>query len=115
MTGYDVLKKVCLLLGYSFEEQVQSLRFTEKIEEFITHISLDLKIEPVGSLTERIETTSQKREALIYGCAMMLAVSENDGKMATLFADIYNSKRSTALSSKDTRTDVLPVSDTGGM
>ena len=115
MTGYDVLKKVCFLLGYSFEEQVQSLRFTEKIEEFINHISLDLKIETVSSLTEKIETTSQKREALIYGCAMMLAVSESDGKMATLFADIYNSKRATVLSATDTRSDVLPISNTGWM
>lgn len=115
MTGYNIYKKICALLGYSVGSDSHSDRRTERMTSIINQIAQDLKIDAISSLSEKIETTPQKKEALIYGCAMMLAVTESDSSHANLFGELYNAKRGAALSCTDTRQDTLPAPSEGGI
>lgn len=115
MTGYDVLRRICTLLGYSYTESVANKRITEKTQEIITQIALDLKIDCPKSLSDKIIANGKKSEALIYGSAMMLAISENDASHGALFAELYSAKRTSALCETQNRQDVLPTSLLGGM
>lgn len=114
MTGYDVYNKVCALLGYSSQEDNCTDRRAERMTDIINQITADLKTDSVNSLNEEIKTDTKKAEALIYGCAMMLAVTESDAGHAKLFADLYSAKRAHALCSSDNREDCLPAPVSGG-
>ncbi len=114
MTGYDVYKKICALLGYSFTDTTANDRRLVRMQEIIEQISLDLKFESPKNLSQEIIIQAKKKEALIYGAAMMLAVTEGDSGKTKMFAQLYNSKRSTALCEKETLSDALPTTSDGG-
>lgn len=115
MTGYDIYNRVCALLGYSTQEDNCTDSTTERMTDIINQIATDLKTDSINSLNEKIKTDTKKAEAMIYGCAMMLAVATGDAGHARIFADLYNCKRSAALCSSDKREDCLPSPSGGGV
>ena len=114
MTGYDVYKKACALLGYSLTESVASDRRSKRMPDVLSQIGADLKVEIPESLSGEIVIEARKKEAFIYGAAMMLAVTENDSGHTRMFAELYNAKRASALCAKDSVTDTLPTAFDGG-
>ena len=113
MTGYDLYKRVCGLLGYSLESETLNDKRTGRMTDIIGLLSDDLKIQPVASLSAELNA-DEKTEALVYGCAMMLAVTEGDDRNAAFFTELYNAKRAAALCCADTRRDVNPAPSDGG-
>ena len=114
MTGYKLYKRVCSLLGYNdfgTNEDTKSGLFLS----ILNQICEDLKIAEIKSLSDEIIFEAHKKEALIYGSAMLFSASLNDSGCADMYTSIYNSKRSKALSETDTRKDVLPKPLNGGV
>ena len=114
MTGYDIYKKVCLLLGYDGDENTHTNTKAESMTEIINRIATDLQAEEIENLSCSVTLGKSKEDALIYGCAMLLAVTLNDAGHARLFSELYNAKRGAALKQSGTRFDVLPVPPNGG-
>ncbi len=114
MTGFDLFRRVCSLLGcQEFAENGEN----EKTTAFcgmINQIAQDLGLEEIKSLTDEIPLKDKQREALVYGCAMLFSVSLGDNACARMYSQLYNSKRSKALSTTDKRYDVLPSTLKGG-
>lgn len=114
MTGYDIYKKVCLLLGYDADENTHTHAKAQSITEIINRIATDLQTEEIENLSCSLSLNKAKEDALIYGCAMLLAVTLNDAGHARLFSELYNTKRSAALKQSFSRLDVLPTPPNGG-
>lgn len=110
MRGYDIKKRVLNLLGYSGNAgNPSSAELIEKrCLEAVNQILADLKSEPISSLSEDIRISSAKTEALCYGTAMMLSLTEGDGEKNRLFTEIYNAKRAAALACIEHVGDCLP-------
>ena len=117
MTGFEIYKRCLALLGYtsSDDETVQSKTLLSRMPEIINQIALDLRLEPISSLSSKIDAEAEILDALCNGCAMLLALSEGDGGKNQLFATIYNSKRASALGGSYIKSDVLPSPFGGGV
>ncbi len=117
MTGYDIYKRALALLGYSAggNETAENSSISARLPELINQILSELEIDLIESLADKIDTTPQKAEAIYYGTAMLIALSESDGTKNQIFAGIYNAKRAAALSKKDSISDVLPSVGSGGI
>lgn len=117
MTGYDIYKRCMALMGYteSSGEVVIDHTLISRFTEFLNQIALDLKLPPVKNLSEKISASDAKADALCYGTAMLLSFSEGDMTKNQFFTNIYNSKRSSALSESSTISDVLPNVGSGGV
>lgn len=111
MTGNDVFERVLNLLGYinSYNAKVDKESLLNRAPQIINQICLDLKIPQINRLSDEIDANASAQEALCYGVAMLLALIEGDGDNNKVFADIYNAKRMTALSSKTVIEDKLPT------
>lgn len=115
MQGYDIYKRICVLLGYNTENGELSDTRAGRMTDIINQISQDLRIEPIESLSQQMTVEPKKAEALVYGCAMMLAVSEGDASKASVYSQLYNAKRMSALCQKDIVEDTLPTNTDGGI
>ena len=117
MTGQDIYKRCMALMGYTVSEGeiISDQTLISRFTEFINQIALDLKLSPINSLSDKITTTPAKTDALYYGTAMLLSLSEGETTKNQFFANIYNSKRITALSENSNISDVLPNVDSGGV
>ena len=99
MTGYDIYKRVLNISGYhnfaddSFSKQV----VLEKMPDIINKICFDLKIAEIKELEDIINATQKQIDALCYGTAMLLALSEGESEKNDLFTKIYNAKRAAVL------------------
>lgn len=115
MTGYELFKKVCALLGYydlhSGNDNAKSTVFCD----IVNQIAQDLNIKEIKTLSEKIICKPYQKEALTYGCAMLFSVSLSDSGCAAMYSELYNSKRCKALSACDIRADVLPSPKIGGI
>lgn len=111
MKGYDVYKRALNLLGYigSDEDQALSKSLLKRSFELINQILEDLNICKISSLVDDIEASAKQLQAVCYGTAMLIAVSEGDSAKNALFAEIYNAKRSAALSGISKIEDNLPT------
>lgn len=110
MKGFDIYKRCIVLMGYtsSDSDAISDRTLIDRFPEIINQIAMDLKAEPIESLSEDIKLSAPKQEALCYGAAMLLALTEGDGAKNQLFAGIYNAKRAAALCETDSISDVLP-------
>lgn len=115
MTGYNIYKRVCSLLGYNEDENTHNVAKAQAMTEIINRIMTDLKENEIENLSSVFNIEKEKEDALIYGCAMLLAVTMNDAAHAKVFSVIYNAKRSTSLAGTDIRVDVLPKPINGGI
>ena len=112
MKGYDIYKKASLRAGIT-EKDILSDSFTFKSAEYINQIANDLKIKGLNSLSENIECSPEKAEALCCGVAMLICLDIEDGSKAKVLTDIYNAKRASVLSGVSTVKDILPKPDGG--
>lgn len=110
MTGYEALKKAMIISGCFTEAYEDCLPAAVKIRglELLNQILSDLKCEAAGALSDELALSKPKADALCYGTAMLLTLTEGDGGRNKLFADIYNSKRAAALSELGSISDRLP-------
>ena len=114
MTGYDIFKRVCGLLGYEgfFEnaDESKSVSFLYILNQIIS----DLKLPEVGALSSVVDLSQKQKESVVYGCAMLLAGNLNDMALANTFTQLYNGKRNGILCENTTRQDVIPTPSGGG-
>lgn len=112
MTGHKIFDNAIKLLGYtdSFGEIDDSTGLKARATAVINRILADLNINiSINKLSDEILISKEAEDALIYGTAMLLALSDNDGGKNKLFAEIYNGKRSLAKGNKSFIADNLPV------
>lgn len=110
MTGYDVIKRAMHLLGYSGDAGDPSELGSTSVKgfEIIKQLLIDLKCSDISSLSEAFDISKTKEDALCYGAAMLLALTEGDADKNRIFTEIYNSKRAAALCSTECVKDCLP-------
>ncbi|MEE1238698.1 MAG: hypothetical protein UHO61_02105 [Acutalibacteraceae bacterium] len=110
MMGYNLIKRAKNLLGYSGNEgdPDEGVGQANKGLEIINQLLLDLNCEGISSLSDIIAISPAKEEALCYGTAMLLALTEGDADRNRLFTEIYNAKRATALAKTEIVKDCLP-------
>ncbi len=114
MTGYDVYKRACAILGFSDIEEGNTSVTNEAVTHMINQICADLKIEEFSNLSQNASLNQKEAEALTYGCAMLLNIAIKDNGCASVYTGVYNAKRAAVLNSVDKRHDVLPNPYTGG-
>lgn len=111
MTGYDIYNKVLNLSGNrnhiedDFSEQIM----LERMPDIINQICFDLKIPLIKVLENEIIATEPQIDALCYGTAMLLSLSEGETEQNRLFTQIYNAKRAAVLSEIQKIQDSLPT------
>ncbi len=115
MTGYELYKRVCALLGYHYTDKDDDNAKGTAFCGMINQMAEDLKIPEIKSLSDKIEVPPHKKEALIYGCAMLHAAALNDSGCVKMFSQLYLNKRSKALNETDKREDTLPKPFIGGI
>ncbi len=115
MTGYDIYKKSCAVLGYYDIAEGRSPIRGEAFTDMLNQILADLKADAVEDLGQEMTLTTKLQEACVYGCAMLLSVALKDSNCASLYSQLYNLKRSVVLSGTDKRYDVLPATLDGGV
>lgn len=115
MTGYDIFDRVCALLGcHDLIENKENGKCAVFLN-MLNQICADLGISESESLSQKIIIKETQTEALIYGSAMLFAVTLRDSGCAKIYTELYNSKRAKALCKTDTRQDILPSPSLGGM
>ncbi len=109
MTGYDVFKRALSLLNLSGKTVFRDREAENSaVLEILNQLLLDLKCKEIASLGQTLVISDSKSEALVYGVAMMIALTVGDAAKNGLFAEVYNAKRSIALSELTHIRDVLP-------
>ena len=115
MTGYDIYKRAINLLGYS--ENGKSIVLNDSIFDrsldLINQIAEDINLPRIASLSEKFVIESKNLQALCFGTAMLIAISEGDSAKAGMFSQIYNAKRAAALNIISTVEDCLPTVSNG--
>lgn len=111
MTGYNIYKSAMLLLGYSVDNMTVSPTddLLQRTLETINRISTDIKGPQFSSLSDEINISATKYDALCYGVAMLLSLTEHNSEKNRLFTDIYNAKRASALSQISHISDSIPA------
>ncbi len=114
MTGYDILKQTCALLGY--ESQIYNSDDSKKIAfwHILNQILTDLELPETKGLSDILTLSQKQKEALIYGCAMLFSASVSDIALSNTFTALYNGKRNGVLCKKDIREDTIPFPVNGG-
>lgn len=116
MTGNEIIKRCVDLLGYRDGAGDEDLEASAKksAAEYINQILLDICIangqeyQPIERLDDTImELNAIETSALIFGVSMWIAFSVGDSEKHSVFANLYNAKR-TALSRIDTIRDTIP-------
>lgn len=116
MTGFDIYNRCLALMGYNISESsVSNQILIDKFPHILNQVASDLKIHNIKCLSENIETSPAKAEALYYGAAMLLSLTEGETDKNQVFTEIYNSKRAAALSQKECIEDVLPTTGAEGI
>ncbi len=114
MTGYELKKRVCSLLGFLETESNSTLLKNESFTNLVNQIGCDLNQEEIANLSESVSDAPRLREAYIYGAAMLFAAALGDEAKAEAYSEIYNAKRAGCLGSSDKIKDVLPTPLSGG-
>lgn len=116
MKGSEIYKKAMLLLGYNdiIDNSSLQTRFEEQGAELISQIADDLQISGIESLSSDLEINTAQREALIYGTAMLLSLTEGDTSKNRIFAELYNAKRAAALKRTVGILNVMPLTEVDG-
>lgn len=75
----------------------------------INQVMLELEECYISSLSTEINLSAAKTDALIFGTARLIACSIGDAMRQNELTDIYNAKRSKALSACTVRKNRIPV------
>ena len=116
MTVNEIFDRVLALLGYSNKdggyEGLEVLK--SRVIDCVNQILADLETEVmVSKLNDSLPVEGVGIEAVIYGTAMLLALSICDNEKNVLFAGLYNIKRATYKSNVYQKKDALPFDDGG--
>ncbi len=115
MTGNDIYRRVLGLLGYLNTNVVNANtdNFLKRAPDIINQICMDLKIPQISLLSDKIKANEKTLDALCYGTAMLMSLVDGDGAKNRIFTQIYNAKRTAALSSSEKIEDKLPFTSYG--
>lgn len=115
MTGYDIYKRAISLLGYDGSGNTIVVKDTivERSLDLMNQIAEDINLEKIASLSKEFEGNNKHLQALCYGTAMLIAISEGESEKVNLFSQIYNAKRAAALNHISTVEDSLPTVSNG--
>lgn len=115
MKGYDIFSRAIVMLGHleHRSDSEASKRLMPIATEVINQIAVDLKCCPISALSNMVDLPVYKQEAMIYGVAMMFSLIEGETELNRFFTDIYNFKRSSALSENISVKDNIPTVDMG--
>ena len=111
MTGNDIYLIVSSLLGFSegLSDARNDITLRERMLVSINRIGADLCDMPsLKSLNDSIDLSSAFCEALPYGVAMLISLTDGDSEKNSIFTSLYNSKRAAAKVSSTVVDDVLP-------
>ena len=112
MTGHNLFDDVMKLLGYTdFEGNIQDTsglkaRALTVINRILGDIGSKTQI---SKLSDTLNLSKEQAEALPYGVAMLLSLSDGNGEKNRIFTAIYNSKRAVCKGAKSSVRDTLPV------
>ena len=120
MTGTDVITRALSLLNYTDRrgavDASQTSEFFRRGLPLLNAILADLLFIQRKSLTEMKSASDEvpldeatTTGVMVYGVAMLMAQSENDGDNQQIFALLYNQKRNTVTREIGQRRDALPV------
>lgn len=120
-TGQEVLERALMLLGYTNSygeiDGVKEAELFKRGGAAVTQIYNDLRrIDALGQASVDLPTMADAillspetvDDVMPYGVAMLLAQNEGDGDSQTLFAGLYNQKRSSVPHKAVGRLDVIP-------
>ena len=114
MTGNEIFNRVCFLLGYydflKENDNIKRLAFCQ----ILNQIAEELHLGKLSSLNDKFELNDKTNDALIYGSAMLFALSLKDANTAKVYSTLYSVKRSAALNTSEKREDALPFPIDGG-
>lgn len=109
MTGIDILKDVYALLDMDMSGLDSAAKSTARAG--INRILEDMGARrTLNSLYEEIALPENRRDALVYGTAMLICAARGESGSQAYFTELYNGKRAAALGDCCTRRDTLPVS-----
>lgn len=116
MKGFDIYKKAMLLLGYNdiISNPPLQAGFEEQGADLIAQIAADLRISGEISLSSDLNIGTEQAEALIYGTAMLLSLTEGDAAKNRIFTELYNAKRAAALKKIEKIKDAMPHTEVDG-
>ena len=98
MKVIDIYREgLALYSDYTNEEYILSDDGLDKVF-FVNRTLSDLKKDPVSDVNSEIEVNTKTAEALICGVAYYLSIKYCRNDKAAFLCDMYNSKRSIALS-----------------
>ena len=112
----EIFDRVISLLGYSNSGgdknglEVLESRAVDCVNQILSDLSLE---HSVSALEDSLPITGVCLDAVVYGVAMLLALTACDNEKNVLFAGLYNIKRATYKSSVNIKKDVLPFDDGG--
>lgn len=111
MTGNDIYLTVTTLLGFgdALSDTRNDITLRERMLVALNRIGADLcDMPPVKSLNDSVSLSSAFCEALIYGVAMLISLTDGDSEKNSIFTSLYNSKRASAKAQKAAVSDTLP-------
>ena len=98
MKAIDIYREGYILYGEDTnEEYLFKDRGDDKVF-FVNRALADLKMEAVTDVNCEIEADTKTADALVFGVAYYLSVKYCRSDKASFFSDMYNAKRSAALS-----------------
>ena len=111
MTGYDIYQGAVALLGYDDRIHFEDDALSDVYLSFANHILSDIGCGELGTSSQEITLTPVQREAVVYGVAMLAAISVADTVKGEEYAKHYRRKRGAALSAVTEISDVLPSAE----
>lgn len=113
MSGYDIYLKALSLLGYKDKSDTDSKSLLRRAFVAVCEICSDLSVDPPVAVNEKIQASKKAIEAIPYGVAMLISLSEGDAVSNRFFTEVYNAKRAMVKAAVSSVADVIPT-DNGG-
>lgn len=116
MTGYDIYERAMTLLGAT--DAAGNVKDGQSIVpvalEAVNRIGEDLfSMEDIKNIFDEIDTDQKTAGVMVYGVAMLLALTFGDAVQNKVFCELYNSLRGSVKSHVCGVKDVLPVAQEG--
>jgi len=117
MTGNEIFERALSLLGFTpaDNQSVSCKALKARMPQILNRILTDLKLPQINDLSQSIDATALKLDAVCCGCTMLLALSDGDNTKNRIFTEIYNARRAAALGERTLKEDTLPKAYDGGI
>lgn len=111
MKGNELLSRALVLLG---RDGGIDDSLAVRGANVINQILLDLKLSPLERLSSDAGLSPAQEDAVCYGAAMLLSVTEGDTGRNAFLTQAYSAKRAAALAKTERVSDCLPTVTEGG-